>query len=157
VSGEIVLENTFGLDGIRRLHVISGEKLSVTSLVYAVPEWAELRAYKDDANMHHLEASWPVREIVDFKGEITSAELQAASGMTEYGIRVLLWALDKGQRVSEQIVDAAKEYLKLVGNEAKTCLMRNIPKGAEEYQLVDDVMLIEAAWVPAGFIALFVS
>lgn len=71
--------------------------------------------------------------------------------------RVALVTLQAGERVSEAIIDAAEIFMNAAGRGDCYAFVRSIPAGAHEFADVvcngGVVVLVQAAWVPAGQVA----
>lgn len=71
--------------------------------------------------------------------------------------RVALAILQAGERVSETIIEAAAIFMNAAGQGDCYAFVRSIPAGAHEFaEVVCDggvVVLVQAAWVPAGQVA----
>ncbi len=65
-------------------------------------------------------------------------------------MHVFMWRLVPGEKVSEAIIDAAVEFELDIGIKAEFAFIRQIPNGAEEFDEVKGITLIQAGWVPVG-------
>ena len=72
----------------------------------------------------------------------------------EYEYEAYLWSLALGERVSAAVVDAAVAYELETGKQAEYAFVSQIPKGASEGVSITGVMLVLAAWVPRGAVAI---
>jgi len=74
---------------------------------------------------------------------------------TELGLwPVLAWGLIPGERVSTAIQAAAQAFSERNGIDAIFAFICTIPAGAEEFIELGKVTLIQADWVPTGFVVL---
>ena len=133
-----VLLNDVTLEGNRRVKVVS----DLSPIPFPVKEGACVRNWSDELlGLHYLEAVWACREAIRVRCEGWICARP-----------VVLWKLEKGERVS-----LALEMIMVVfGGQFKSfpdyAFMKILPKGIENGFEVNDVMLLEAEWVPPGCI-----
>ncbi len=142
-----VLFNDVTLEGMRRVKVVSdspideGVDLSPLADILA---GAHLRTWMDELlGLHYLEATWPCREAVSIRCE----GWPCATPM-------VLWKLRPGERVSGAFRDAFQIYLERFKRFPDYAFLRRMPKEIENGFEMSDVIFLEAAWIPAGCIAI---
>jgi hypothetical protein len=62
-------------------------------------------------------------------------------------------SLERGDRVSLKLKDAAEEYLQLFKDYPRFAYVSKLPNGVENGVEVDGVMLFEAEWMPPRHVA----
>ena len=67
---------------------------------------------------------------------------------------LLAWHLTPVEKVSQAITEAATAFTLATGHPAQYAFIGVIPAGAAEFAEVGSVTLVQADWVPAGFVAL---
>ena len=67
---------------------------------------------------------------------------------------LLAWHLTPGEKVSQAIMEATAAFTQATGHPAQYAFIGVIPTGAAEFVEVGLVTLVQADWVPAGFVAL---
>jgi hypothetical protein len=142
-----ILLNDVMLDGMRRVKIVSDAPLDpyppALSPFAAQVGKVSHRTWSDDAlGLHYLEAIWPCREAI-------TARLEG----WKCPRKMVLWKMDPGERVSVALgmmIAAFGERFKFFPDFA---FMRRLPKAIENGFEVEDVIFIEAAWVPPGCIA----
>lgn len=137
------LLNDVTLEGMRRVKVVSDAPIELAALPVSIVQPAEIRSWKDESlGLHYLEATWPCREAISVRLETW----KAARSM-------VLWKMGPGERVSEQF----KSALSVFGDRFKCwpayAFMKKLPRGIENGYELDDVIFLEAEWVPAGCMA----
>jgi hypothetical protein len=74
--------------------------------------------------------------------------------------RFVLWSLEKGQRMSEAIKDAAAEYSRLFGGMPMYAFTGRLPSGVESGIAIPlrdgegEILLFEADWMAERFVAI---
>lgn len=135
-----VLVNDVTLEGMRYVKVVS----DMAPVPYCVPAGSIAQTWPDELlGLYYLEFSWPCREAISLQCEGWKCARE-----------MVLWKLAPGERVSEVL----KQMMALFGERFKGfpdyAFMRKLPKTIENGFELDDVMFIEAEWVPQGCIAL---
>lgn len=71
--------------------------------------------------------------------------------------RLVLWSLSTGDRMSESIVKAAGEYMRLFGGAPMYAFTRSLPRGIEPGRGIPfmggEILLFNAEWIPGGSVA----
>lgn len=67
--------------------------------------------------------------------------------------RAFFRSLRRGERVSVATLDAAADFELRSGEPAQYAYIAQIPSGAQDGVEVSGVMLLRAAWVPDGYVA----
>lgn len=140
---EMLMESVLGADGVRSLHVVGGGPVR-EGWLDCVPDASRALAKVErweTAGLHHLRVTWPARELV---------VLSMYPGVRQM---IMLWFVGD-LRVSAAIKAATEAYALQIHRDPGYAWIRQIPKGAEEGVEVGHVMLIQADWVPAGFVAI---
>ncbi len=136
----ITLADTLGNDGVYRLHLMSNAPIERE----LPPGVEEIRSV--DAGTYSLKAAWRYRgpcrlRYVQYRWERL----------------VILWAMNEGEKVSEQIVLAGDEYFSYFGKRAEFAWVRKMPAGAALGVSVpvgeNEISLFDAEFVPDGFLA----
>ena len=144
---EIVLEDSVTRGGVRKLHVVGAERVEVDAWRERgyIPEGAMFLEEKrwQDAQGQHWVATWMAREVI--RWTFTAQPLVVR--------QVVLWHVGAG-KVSKAIFDGAVAYAIGIGRGPLVAFLRQIPVGAEEGMEVYGVALVQADWVPVGFVFL---
>jgi hypothetical protein len=136
----MVAEDEIDAKWIHRVKVMAGKVKDLDQ--FSVPEHAALKRYEDEIHLHHLEASWPARELV-------RVPVMEAAGAY---LLVVAWWIGDG-KVSAAMVEAGAVLALAFGKDPSYAFIRSIPAGAEEFVEVKGICLVQANWVPDGFIA----
>jgi len=140
-----ILLNDVMLDGMRRVRVVSDAPVDTAALCPYKPVGACVREWRDEAlGLHYVEATWACREAVSIR----------VSGW-KCARKMVLWKLQAGERVSEALKDALAVYGERFKSFPAYAFLRRLPRGIEFGFEVEDVMLMDAEWVPAGCIAVW--
>ena len=126
MSDFMVIENSFGPDGVRRVHVMgsadltpspfpSGKGGAVAEIM--IPGWAELKTWEDEIRLHHLAATWRARDL-------SPAPFPKGAG--------------GHQNISDGAVDAALVFFGTFEFWPSAAWVRTWPRGLRE----------EDAWIP---------
>ena len=142
---------------------------------------AEVRTWEDELKLHHLAATWRAREVVEFDIPVGCAwkrdggpdgeraycreECPLREARCHWRRKVLLWAMDlfpapipgpspdmqgKGEWVNEIFTEVSKAFEALAGQRPVYAFMKT-PVVDE----IRNVLLVQADWVPDGFVALW--
>jgi hypothetical protein len=119
---EQVITNSLSMDGMRFVKLISDAPVSRERMMGFVAEsaveMAKIRCYDTSAlSIFYGEATWPVREAVDFHCE----------GWPKFR-RLVAWNLEKCASVTAALHDAAGEFERLFGGRARFAFIKNLPK-----------------------------
>lgn len=146
MSDIITLADGLCPDGIYRVHLMSNEAFE-----YELPPYAKVKR-SVEAGACVLVAEWRFRgpcKLID----------QAL----DWKRVVVLWALEKGKRVSEQGIEAARLYREVFGEWPEHLWLHELPKGKTEpffleipgthCELVVNAADFLAEFVPKDFIA----
>lgn len=133
---------------VRRVHLMGNEEIGADAPV-DIPERAQLRRYQDELRMHHLEASWRVREPMWFDFSSWGAEKK---------MPVVAWAMERGEKISDAATEAALVYRVALDHWPSVAWVRRWPKGLA----VEDAIvpleegiwmdLIDVSWAVDGFV-----
>jgi len=143
MTDELVIQDAIDGEGMRTLHVLSLGSLEGHWILQSpVIQDGEVQLYVDELKMHHLVVKWPVREPI--RGFLRGAE--------QIEWPMMLWALQRGDRMSEQIKVAAEAHHSTFATWPDFAWMRHLPSGVEDGMVVSlehaEVILLEAEWVP---------
>jgi len=141
-----VLFNDVTLEGMRHVKVVSDEPLEGLTLspLVDILAGAHRHTWMDELlGLHYLEATWPCREAVSIRCEGWPCARDT-----------VLWKLLPGERVSEAFRDAFQIYLERFKRFPDYAFLRRMPKEIENGFEMSDVIFLEAAWMPAGCIAI---
>ena len=136
-----VLTDLVGGDWVRRVHWMADRPEAIEQRRAELPDYAQVRRYKDSLHLEHLEASFPARGVFrmpipgEMRGEWTLA----------------VWWIGK-QRVSQAMQEAGVQFALVTGREPRYALIGQIPPRAEEFVEAHGITLIQAHWVPVGFL-----
>lgn len=147
MAGEVVVENSIDLQGVRTVHLMAPQPMStgLAEQLSGGQEPSAVDVWEDAVHLHHLKVSWRSRGFV---------ELVTRHGPHEGRWRVMLYELVKGKRVRDALAVATEAYALECGVDPDYAFIRRIPKGADDGVEIGRVFLFEADWVPEGFIAL---
>jgi len=147
MNGELVVENALSHDGMRSLHVMSSELVNkgwLDCIPDAIKGQDKVEIWEDNMRFHHLQARWPAREVVPWMF------LRQPFPVIR---KMALWWMGEGWTVSAAMAKAAECYALGTGVDAEFTWIRTIPSRKVEGVEFDGMMLIQASWVPAGFVA----
>ncbi len=149
---EEVMVNELTEEGRRRMQIAGDAPLTLRAVYCAITpkneEGIEMREWKDEVlGLQYGEAEWaPKGEVVDFQ----------PVGWPR-ARRFVVWGLEPGEKVSEVIILAAKEFLRLFGGKPQFAFMRKLPKGVENATGIMfmgmEILLFEAEWMPKRCVA----
>lgn len=118
----------------RHVHLMSN-----SAITYPLPSGSVVQATVE-AGVHHLRAEIPMRGPVDIQCE--------GWAMPK---RFVLWTWNEGERMSEIIIKAAEEYLRLFGDLPGYAFVQSLPRGIEPGRAVpfmdDEILLFNAEWM----------
>jgi hypothetical protein len=142
----IVLQDEIGKDWVRCLHVMADSADALVAYQGQIPAHAKTERRVDDLRLGHIQAKWPLREVVrmlhpNFDGEF----FQAAHWM------VAVWWIGQ-EKVSQAMIEAGVAFALATGQDPQYALIRRVPAQAEEFVEVKGICLIRADWVPEGFL-----
>lgn len=141
-----VLANDVTLDGLRRVKVVSDSPLEDDNLspVVDILPGALRRIWKDDLlGLYYMEAKWECREPVLIQCE----GWPCARPM-------VLWKLRPGERVSLALKKAVEVFAYRFKCWPCYAFMRRLPSTIENGHEAEGMYLLQAEWVPSGFIAI---
>lgn len=146
MSDEILLENSVSREGLRVLHVMGLQPVSRAWLDY-VPDraMAEVRNWRDEVNLYHLQAKWQAREVIQWTFQDRPFLVRR---------NVVLWHIRPGQRANQAVREAALAYALNLDKDPQFAFMCDLPRGAEEGMEVGKLMLIRDGSIPKGFVLL---
>ena len=134
----ILQDSTDPCTWVRQVRVMAGKP---EDLNYPIPPHATTKRYTDELNLFHLDASWPLREVVS----MASAEHAGA-----YWTFAAWWL--GNQRVSAAIAEAGKAFELAAGVSSQVALIKRIPENTQEWVEVNGICLVRADWVPERFL-----
>ena len=145
---EQIITNSLSMDGMRFVKLISDAPVSREQMMGFVPDpaaaIAKVNCYDTSAlSIFYGEATWPVREAVDFHCE----------GWPKFR-RLVVWNLEKCISVTAALHDAADEFERLFGGRASFAFMKKLPKQVENGVEVGDLSLFQSEWMIEHCIAL---
>lgn len=138
----IELENRIDEQGMRVVHLMANRPLTATDLIgYWPPEGARVETARE-AGVHHLRAEWTHVEIVEVRP----------------GQRYVLRQIRKGERVSEAVGAAVRDYLRAFGHGPQYAYLRRLPRGVPIGYAIRylgwEIFLLQAdEWLPDGQVA----
>ena len=138
----IELENRIDEQGMRVVHLMADRPLTATDLIgYWPPEGARVETARE-AGVHHLRAEWPYVHIIEVRP----------------GQQYVLRDIRKGERISEAVGAAVRDYLREFGHGPQYAylrrLPRNVPIGYAIRYLGWEIFLLQADdWLPEGQVA----
>lgn len=139
-SEVIVLQDGLEPDGTYRLHMMSNQPIE-----RELPEGARV-SRAQEAGSFVLQASWRFRGAC----QIVCPEI-------DWRRVVVLWALEKGERISEQAQKAAMLFWETFGEWPTGLRLAKLPQGVEWGTLVElpigEMVTTESDFVPPGFLA----
>lgn len=134
------LRDEIGLDWVRKAHVIAENDAALDA--FEVPAHATVKRYKDALRVWHLEAAWPLRDVV-FVPHPSFAKATCPYALYWVG----------KDKVSLAMVEAGVLFAMKTGLEPQVAYIRRIPASASEFVEVRGIALVQADWVLDGFIA----
>jgi hypothetical protein len=134
VSDEFVIDNSLGMDGIRRVHVMSNSPIPCLS-----PKYGD-GVVSQEAGAWHFRIESPMRGLIHLKLEGGSERL------------AVLWCLAGYPNVRTAIKDAWTYFQEHSGLQADYAYMAMLPKGVENGFEVADMMIFEAEWMIPGYV-----
>lgn len=146
---EEIIENKLTEDGFRQVKLVSDVEVKEERMMCFVPiparEHAQIHCFQSSAlSLFYGEARWPAHgDIVDIRAEVWAA------GAYEWR-RFAAWKLMPGERMSEAIRSALVYYTRYCSRFPQYAFARTLPKTIESGIDVDDLILLQADWVPPG-------
>ncbi len=142
---EILVENSLDEGGVRTMHVLSSQPLDDHWLLRSPSvRRGEVQLFQDELRLYHLRVQWPAREPI--RGFLRGAE------QIEWPL--VLWSLEKGRMVSEQIKTAAEAHYQFCGFWPDFAWLRALPRNVEIGTVVNldlegtAIVVLQADWVP---------
>lgn len=149
-----VVADEISLDWVRTIHLMAGQSLDCHWMTQTpqARRASLLKTYPDSVNLHHLVMSYRIREPVkgmNFGGQLADWR------------RVVIWALDEGDRVSLAAHRAAAGFYNHYQVFPKRILIGHLPKGVDYGQDIEceilpglslPLMLLEIDWVVPRFL-----
>lgn len=146
MSDIITLADGLGEDGVYRLHLMSNEPIEREP-----PPGADVTR-SVEAGTCVLRAEWRYR-----------GPCQIICETYDWRRVVVLWGLERGDRISEGAVEAARMYYDVFMAWPETAWLHKMPSGAahgtmirlpfEADDLSNEMVVVDADFVPAGFLA----
>jgi hypothetical protein len=144
---EIVVEDSVSREGLRRLHIMGAAPVEAEAWRENgyIPRDAVFLEEKrwEEVRLHHWQVTWMAREVVGWTFQANPLARRM----------VVLWHIGTG-KVSKAILDGAVAYAIGLGRDPLFAYLRVIPAGASEETEVRGIMLVQADWVPDGFVML---
>lgn len=138
----VELENRIDEQGMRVVHLMANRPLTATDLIgYWPPDWAKVETTRE-AGVHHLRAEWPYVHIIEVRP----------------GQQYVLRDIRKGERISEAVGAAVRDYLRTFGHGPQYAYLRRLPRsvpiGYAIRYLGWEIFLLQAdEWLPEGQVA----
>jgi hypothetical protein len=145
-----VLEDTRGLDWVRRVHVMAGSEAECNEALAELPRHATIvERSVDELRIHHMKVAWPMREAVSIQFKNPDAHWD-----------VVVYWIGQG-RVSEAMLEAGVMYRLATGRDPLAAFVRKFPNTPEfvpglkisEVE-VCGMPLVEVDWVLDGFVVI---
>lgn len=108
---------------------------------FEIPAHATLKRYVDDIRMHHLDASWALRQVIRMQHPDHAEALWT----------ITPWWVGE-QRLSQAMLDAGVAFALATGQDPQTAMVRRMPAGVEEFTEYKGMTLGLADWVLDGFV-----
>lgn len=134
MDDQIVIENSLGLDGIRRVHVMSNSPIENPSKFGPGEIVREAGAY-------HFRIQSPMRGLIYLELDGRSSKRLS-----------VLWSLSGYPNVRTAIKDAWAWFQEHSGLQADYAYMAKLPTGIENGFEVAEMMIFEAEWMIPGFV-----
>lgn len=138
----IELENRINEQGLRVVHLMSNRPMTATDLIgYWPPQDARIETQRQGGT-YHLRAEWPHVEIVEVRP----------------GQKYVLREIRKGERISEAVGAAVRDYLREFGHGPQYAYLRRLPRGVPIGYAIRylgwEIFLLQAdEWLPNGHVA----
>jgi hypothetical protein len=148
----IEVENYVDAQGVRRLHLMCNAEIRVDDLEppYLLPDGVNAEV-KREAGAWHLRAEWRAREA--FAGTMRGSDRR------EW--QVVLWALEKGDRIGAATQEATVLFRRAFGRHPQFAAVRRFPQGVDDLAEIEIdggrrmLPLVESADVPERFVMVF--
>ena len=144
MSNVVILKNDVDKDWNIHLHVMAAKLEDLQDWVDENYPGHPFELKIDDLRMWHIKATWPARDMIEYR--------HATSKNTFLSWPFVAWSYT-GQRVSEAMVAAGEVFALATGLEPMFAFIREIPARASEFTEVKGICLMQADWVPNGFLA----
>ena len=161
VGDVMVLENSLDGGWVRRVRLMADTTAALDEWfpgnVANVPEYAVIQRFEDNIHLQHLEASWSARELIRVPLSHVEAYWQVVAWWVGTPIpppfpHFQRTKMEKGS-LTQAIVEAAARFALTFGVDPMFGFMRTMPSGAAEFVEVKGICLMQAWWVPEGFVA----
>ncbi|PKN91088.1 MAG: hypothetical protein CVU44_20955 [Chloroflexi bacterium HGW-Chloroflexi-6] len=144
MSDVVVLESSLDFHWVVHLHAMANSREHLEAWAAEQIAGREFTAQSDELRMWHIKAAWPARDFVEVHFAPKPNEL----------VRWPLVAWHYGQqRVSEAMAEAGVAFALATGRDPLFALIRQMPARAEEFVEVKGITLLQADWVPTGYLA----
>lgn len=141
----VVLENRVDADWNIHLHVMAAKQDDLQGWVDEHYPEHPFELAVDELRMWHIRALWPARNLVELQIPLTPFDVVRWP--------VVAWRVGAGERVSEAMVEAGTIFALSTGRDPMFAFTRRMPLQAEEFVDVKGISLVQADWVPNGFLA----
>jgi hypothetical protein len=125
---------------LRHLHILANLEKDLDGL--ELPAHARVKRYRDDLRIHHIEASYPLRQII----RLQHPDYRQATWT------MAAWWFGK-DKVIPAMLNAGVQYALETGQDPQVAFIRALPRGADEFVDVHGMSLVQADWVPDEFVA----
>lgn len=140
LNDAIVVEQCADAGWYIRLHVMANSLEALEPHRTVVPAWGSSYIVPDPMRIYHLRVYWPIRGPI---------YLTVPLGLWPM---VAWWIGD--DKVSKAIIDGTESFKLAFGLDPMFAFIRAIPARAQEFVEVHGVVLVQAEWVPYGFVAI---
>lgn len=147
----IEIENYVDAKGMRYLHLMSNVEIDIEELddPWTIPDGVDAKSIRE-AGVFHLRAAWRARQA--FAGTMRGSDRRER--------QMVLWVIERGDRISACVQDATVRFRKAFGRNPNFAAVRKVPKGVEDDCEIaigggQSVALVECADVPERFVMVF--
>lgn len=144
MSNVIILKNDVDKGWNIHLHVMAAKLENLQDWVDEKYPGHQFEPMIDDLRMWHIKASWPAQDMIEYR--------HATGQNTFVRWPLVAWSY-AGQRVSEAMVAAGEVFALSTGLEPVFAFIHDVPAKASEFVEVKGICLVQADWVPNGFLA----
>ena len=144
MSNVVVLENRVDADWVIHLHVMAAKDDDLHEWVDDHYPEHQFDMLIDELRMWHIRATWPARDLIEFQ------HVTGPKAVVRWPL--VAWSYS-GQRVSEAMIEAGVKFALSTGHDPMYAFIRQIPAKAEEFVDVMSITLLQADWVPDGYLA----
>lgn len=145
MNDAVVLENRLDERWYVHFHAMAARQDDLAAFAESAYPLRSFVYRQDDLRMWRVQERWPAQDFVELQFAVTPSDLVRWP--------LVAWHVAPGQKVSAAMADAGVAFALATGQDPTFAFSRVIPSQASEGVEVQGIMLVQADWVPNGFLA----